>query len=751
MSLYRYDTTIGKESKTVVIYSKEGLDTKVVPSNLASSSDRAGVHFVHVIDRSYSMTHYIKELIDNVKKCVDEMGKNDLLSIIWFSSSDMCEVLIKGAKKGPELHDLLDSIASVKHLTCFSVPLKKVAECVQDLKAMCPNFMVTFFTDGQPVTDEWSTDQEYDRIRSALAEMPEEVIALNSVGYGYYNRELLQEISDSTPLGKTFHSHRISEYHEIFKHNQGRATGLTHRKVEFSCDDINARILYLSDRDSSLFLSNTATVSHWSPDKNFVVFVMNEGSTVTVDDKAYDIALLPDLRVSNFRDHLLYTMAYELYYNGHTRECLDILSENLKDKALIDKHLQAFTNKERQEYTDLLCEASLDSDNRLTGGVSPDDYVPDANAPCILDVFNILAESGDSFYLPGHTNYARTTRKAEDKDNKFVKSDQETKAPMSDFVWAKDRLNLSVRFAINGHVNLDTDEANRVNLPEKIDATIWRNHTFIKDGELHVSSAVFLISKKTLKAIQKITDKVMWSDSKSSYDVVEAIIPFDSIPVTNQGYIERSLDVNTVFDLTVSTLKLEALQKVANYFSTKIKENRAIAKKEENFKNLTLDQIEVLENHGLDKNLWYSPVTLEMKSSGDSDYYEVRHFQFQIKGCASLPSLNAVATKAKKISDGGKAKLNVVEEVMHQYETELRDRYDFDNPTFKVRDLMQEELKTIKTSLLESRNKLSCLKMSRILTGDWWPDLKQDEKGNYTWTKDGLTMVAKVTRKKQYV
>ena len=751
ITIYNHNKDSGSPNNSIFNYLVDG------DQNTASDPDTskmAGIHYIHVLDRSYSMTPHIDDLIDNVEQCVKVMRHNDLLSVIWFAGSDQCETVIKGSKKGPELNNLLNSLRSTVGVTCFSTPLKEIRKCVEDTKIMCPDFMVTFFTDGNPVT-EWSTAEEYDRIEKELMEMPSNVIALNTIGYGYYNRDLLQTMSEASTLGKTFHSQQIKEYYEIFQHNQERTLGLSTEEISFASSNTGDKILYMSDKDSSIFHSNSVTLTKWSQDLNFVIVISDEEGQVDINGTIHETRNLPsDILNYSFNNHFLYTLAYELYYTGHTRESLDILSKNLKDKKLVDEHLKAFTNRERQDFIDLLCKASFKSEYRHQEGQCAVDYVPAADAPCVLDIFEILTSSEGSYYLPQKSTYERTTRKVTDEDNKFTPNDGEIKAPIFDMEWAESRLNLTLKYPIAGVVRLDPKEAERVGLPETVDATIWRSHTFIKDGEPHIQEASFLVTKDTLDKISKIQIPNVTNSSRED-GLIETIINFESLPVTNQNFVERSLDLNTVFDLTRTTLELKAIQKVVNYFSKKIVEARALTEKKDGFQHLSLDQIEVMKDHGINAQMWYTPVSSTMKKTGESDYYEVRKFDFKIKGMTSLPSLGDLEKRIQALASGSsKAKkrdLNFVEELMKKYKAELEDKLDFDNPSFATRDKISQEQKTIKGALQKTRASLSILKMSRVLTGDWWPDLEADDKGNYTWKKDDHTMVAKVTREKQYV
>jgi hypothetical protein len=51
---------------------------------------------------------------------------------------------------------------------------------------------------------------------------------------------------------------------------------------------------------------------------------------------------------------------------------------------------------------------------------------------------------------------------------------------------------------------------------------------------------------------------------------------------------------------------------------------------------------------------------------------------------------------------------------------------------------------------MQHRADVSILKMAKILTGDFFTNLKANDKGEYQYAKDGLTMIAKIARVKEY-
>ena len=177
------------------------------------------MHHIQVLDRSGSMWADIDDLIENVKDTIRFIPDGDYVSIIWFSGADQCNVLIKGAQKNDSLYALLDTLKSTLGVTCFSTPMKEVGNIINDLKPICPNFSVTVFTDGQPVVA-WGTEEEIRRTLEAIDVWKDDVLALNTIGYGnYYDQDFLKQMSAKTTFGQFIHSSLIGDYTDIFSHN----------------------------------------------------------------------------------------------------------------------------------------------------------------------------------------------------------------------------------------------------------------------------------------------------------------------------------------------------------------------------------------------------------------------------------------------------------------------------------------------------------------------------------------------------
>lgn len=87
-NLYKSNVVINGEKLPLIYYNHI--------SKQQDKKEKNQIHHIHILDRSGSMSWSIKELIENVKATIDLVDKNDLISILWFSSPGEYRTLIKG-------------------------------------------------------------------------------------------------------------------------------------------------------------------------------------------------------------------------------------------------------------------------------------------------------------------------------------------------------------------------------------------------------------------------------------------------------------------------------------------------------------------------------------------------------------------------------------------------------------------------------------------------------------------------------
>lgn len=744
----KVDVGKGKPQTLVVINHKdeeETMSTRTVTVNQ--------LHHIHILDRSGSMRSEINNLIDNVQKTFEVIGDDDLISILWFSGPGDYRTLVKGAKKSGNLSKLLDTIRSVLGTTCFSDPLRETNTIIEELVSLCPNISVNLFTDGQPVVP-WTVTEEERRIFEELNKMKANVLAFNTIGYGpYYNRDLLIGMSSISEFGIFCHSRRIEDYLDIFKGNYEKVCEVATEGI-YVGTSTDQDIIYLNRNFTKMELGEL--VLNRSDSRKNQIFIIGPNEfefdyqNETFNSK--DIKTKPtDKTIDNF----LYAYAWNLFYKGNRQQCLDILAKVLYDKYLVDSQMGSFTYDECGAFSDALKRAIFSPKERYVDGKCSSKYIPDNNAPCVMDILSILQQK-ECYYIPLSKNvdkYERITRKTDDNFDLFTATKDEVRAPISDFVYNKEHINLSIRYTIPGKVKINKKEADKVGLPTEIDSFIYRNHTIIKDGMLNMKKIEVLIPSEMLtKELRKFISIIENIDGDGTYE--RCILHLSHLPIINRLYINRASTIDEVFETTKRINYLEAKNKVVKFLLDQtIEEGSATLKKQGGFTDYNAAQIEVLQNHGINKDMSYGGVDKSKPKAEASDSYETRTMEFYISGFSSLPKVSEVLDAIQKKEPIKKKGLVLLKEAYDEVTGDITNVYnaDLSKKNVALRNALQNEQMLTKRELTSHRATLSTLKMAKILTGDWFPGLQDNGKGEYVYTKDDVTMVAKVARTTEYL
>lgn len=716
--------------------------------NLEDQSTAVSVdcmHHIQVLDRSGSMWADIDDLIENVKDTIRFIPDGDYVSIIWFSGADQCNVLIKGAQKNDSLYALLDTLKSTLGVTCFSTPMKEVGNIINDLKPICSNFSVTVFTDGQPVVA-WGTEEEIRRTLEAIDVWKDDVLALNTIGYGnYYDQDFLKQMSAKTIFGQFIHSSMISDYAGIFSHNYEITADLVMTNVEVVSP--GSEVMYLT---SKLATKSDAGLKTRALDKRknqFVVIGPDDSDfSFLVGDDTYSTAGLKEIPSASIAP-IMYAYAYTSYYEGNRKQSLDIIAKVLHDKNLVDEVKNAFTYDEVGIATKALRSAVFSTKYRMITGECSDDYVAADDAPCLMDVLRIILDSENSYYKYA-AEYSRIGKKVVDTFNLFHRNTgEEVLTPANDLVFNKSRLNISIRSIINGTVSLNPKQAAKVGLPSELPSKIYRNQTLVKDGAPNMAEATFKVSEDTVDKLISLfsgwkSDDIM-DISRDEAGDFEVKIHLYNLPIINYSYVGDCTDVQRLLEVVSTQTYLQAAQKSLGFLRDDVYEYRkqhGIFDVSKQFAQYTPEQVQVLIDHGLNDRAEYVGVNNVTEKSGDS--YIVRELEFYMKGYSSLPTRDKYYTKK---SSGGK--LNGPESMMLQAENDFRDlATGLEYASNEYLDKLNASINKVKTQLALIRMDLAAKKIALVLTGEWFTGLEVDKKGNYLYSNGTDTLVIKANR-----
>lgn len=744
MNFYKSKVNIDGLEKTVVAF------TYKEEQKVEQEKEVDQLHHIHILDRSGSMTGLISQLVENVKQTFDMMAEEDLISVIWFSGENQCETLLKGASKrdADKVKKLLDTIKSTIGITCFSRPLQETNKVIDDLAVLCPNFSVTLFTDGEPVTN-WSLQEEENRIFKEIEKMKDKIIALNCIGYGYYyNRDLLMKMSEKSMFGKTIHSSQINEYAEIFSHNYTLLVDMVAERVTVNSKGND--ILYLTDKSMKL-TSNEINLDFLAKKKNqFFIICDNDNGSIFINDVEYFINDINKEIQQSTLTNFLYAYAHELYYKGATDTALQIIATLIRDKFLVDELTKTFTSDERQNYAKFLSRAALNRKPgyRMKTGEAPIGYIPKDDAFCIMDLLKIL-QVGDNYYQPVN-DYNRIGLKTTDEYNMFeANKGYKALASFEDLVFNQKHLNLSIRYIVDGFVKLNPKEAKSVGLDSKIASRIYRNQTIIKDGNLNVPRFNAYLDQETylkLSVMEEMKDAMKFISKEvingKDFDVVEIDLTY--LPVINRMYAKNSDNINHVLNTVYQINELKAKQKVVNYYIKDMVKSSDEIKAQGAFEEFTPEQIRVLEAHGLNNKLDYQGIDNKKAEKSEEDYYISRLLEFTLKGWSSLPKVEDVEAKM----NSGKA-LKDTETVMAALIDELKSN-GLTTATKENKQQLDNIKKNIKDALTVLTIDLNIIRLAKVLTNSWWAGLEVDSKGNYTYEDCGKTLIIKSEKVKVF-
>lgn len=716
---------IGNAMRKVVVINhkhEEEHESKIVNS----------LHHIHIIDRSGSMSGNIDELIENVKETIDFMSSEDFVSVIWFASAGQYKTLIKGARKDDSIKVLLDSIKSTLGCTCFSDPLKEVSEIINELSPICANFNITLFTDGEPVCP-WNVSEEEEKINKAIDLYYDKVMAINTIGYGYYyNKELLTNISQRSEFGQMIHSSQIKEYADIFSHNYERIKDLIVDPVEITAKD--TQILYIGTNNSKL-INNNIKFNMLEKKKNQFVIIAN-------DDKDFDFEYQGEVYNSidgekisiSTINNILYAYAYQSYYIGYRDLCLDIICKNLNDKALVDMHMESFTKSEVANYLKELKRAVFKPKYRLKDGECGENYLPAEDATCVFDLLKYLSNN-DAKYVYS-SNYNRISRKSSDEFNLFTYDDKLHCTDMSELILNDKELNVSLRSKLTGKVKLNPRATSKVGLPSEVNSYVFRNQTIIKDGNLNVEHIKILLSNDKFEDFKQKFENVTIQLVEKTDSYIMFIIDLTTLPIINKKYAKLNTEAAYILD------KL----KVLNIESLKLKVIEQYLKELNKTDTYTQEQLEILNNHGLDINLCYNGVKNVLTEKNEDDFYIARQMDFSIKGLSSLPSVNAV----KKKIDGEK-KLNEYDEVIKYELIKIEDELNSINDVNdKIKYLLTAK-KYLKDKITNIKLDICIGKMATVLTGGWIKNVVMEDNDKYSYTDGEKTLIITAKKVKKYI
>lgn len=596
---------------------------------------RQPVNHIFIFDRSGSMWSTLSGVIQDLVRQAEALPDGDTVSIGWFSSEREQGWICKGlsvTENRSKFEALLRRYDHTLSTTCFSNILADTASVIEDLKPISDAFSFVFFTDGHPVVSNVTTEKL--KVKAALTALAEKLGAAMFVGYSdSYNKEMLADMA-KTAGGILVHADNLKQFAQHFQFFQQQAVNATPRQgVKLDFQPLHG----------FAFTAEQGKIEMFSTEDN-LVYASGEHLYALSDlPRGTDFLTTADFGqgVDHFGIH--YAAARCLVQTGKLDEAIQVLAKT-GDCSAIDEVTQAFTNTECGKAEDHLRVAAFNIGARWPDGRRDYDYVPAADAFCLLDLFDILTADKEAVFLPYHESfeYKRRSRKTKAKEGypKF-EADKSAECSIGDFTWHSSRLNLSLLARLPGVVDLG-EEAEKYNFARNYKTHIWRNYTLIGDGVPNVSKLPVKLSEATY---QFLTGKV---DLGAAEDIWREGIVYDldltSIPVINQKTASAYLNTDTLCRKIFEEQEIKAALKVYKCYLDALKQAKV-----EKGSLLSTAQEEFLKSKGITANGFAPPTEAEEAT----DVLVVKELSIAIKGLKALPKVadvEAAMEKGKKMT-----------------------------------------------------------------------------------------------------
>jgi hypothetical protein len=612
--------------------------------------------FYFLVDVSGSMYYDLPHLREHLKnKLADALKPNDTLTVIYYSTNGkfgyvLNRYSIKDIDSIEKSKKLIDRWLQPMGLTGFLDPINLTIENINENKSDNAKYFV-FMSDG------YENQNNTGKIIKALEELKDLVDESVIVEYGNYaNHDLLSQMAD-TLTGQFIYSEQFEDFNlevdRIFENI------ISSKKFQYNLPS-DTLLAYLTDTSGNITLisGNEATFSE--------VQTLNIISEVSYNDSK-------KLKYSD--DGRLYQVLYASTLDNNA-DIMFAIMDTVKDAGVMQKYEAAIGKQRYNQFLEYLRLCSTDETTRKMNT-----FTSKNNTQSILELFDILGQDDNNYFVVKDLNYnrigAKTVSKAttltnEDKEllqnassldevnqvmtskvNLKFESEDYAKGKFSDLVMNASRANVSIRTTVSGFVDLNNHpefkQFNKV-LPHIFSTYRFRNYTFIKDGIVNIPQFKALISKDTY---QKLVDNEYFN-YVTEQDDGYYLIDISELPVVNRKAL-TGVTANNMVNLFTEREQYKAKIKVLTSLMKEIQPRES-----KKFKEMYGEEAASwLKTLGITDYSGFNPPSVKVKSE-DGDFYYAPSIELKYKGAASIPSLNSVLKKAQ----AGKS-LNVYETVMN--------------------------------------------------------------------------------------
>lgn len=607
------------------------------------------VNHIFAVDVSGSMYDVLPKMRNHIKSRLALLVKpQDTVSIIYFSSKNEYGVVFEGQvindlKDLSNLHQAVDKFLQTLSLTGFVEPLQEAIDISNRLKNNGNINSFIFMTDGYD--NQWSKNE----IIKKSALLPDYFDSISFIEYGWYcNRALLAEMAQVSG-GSHIFSEDYQQYEpaiERLLQNKTVKRKPVEIKESFAC--------YLDNNEIILTDAKNGVVN--IPEDIDTLFTMPS-------DDNYKQS------ITSMDDETKYVNLYVAVHKMKTDLSWALL-KSLGDVKLIKLFSNCFSKQEYTTFKEAVKDCVFNPAQRFVEGIDHN-MVPKEDAYTVLDALKDLM-NGENFLLTNHEKFsynrigASIVQKNEG-DEQVIKLKEslaqltdvqeikkiaaeianisswspffkeivsEAGEPIRNLVFNENRPNVSIKVIKNGYVEIPSEKATELKIPNQINTHVFRTYTIIKDGILNMKVLPVHLDEVTFNRLKE--EKVV----DGSYDKENVyLLDLSKLPLINRNMV-KSISAEEFFTSNLELEQLKAKQKVFKQYLQQVS-----PQKQEQLSGLYGEQAALwLESIGI-KDYGFSP-KISFEKSGD--FYYSKELNVKIAGLSALPSVKAVQDKVAK-------------------------------------------------------------------------------------------------------
>lgn len=534
-------------------------------------------HHIFLLDMSSTRAGYLQQVQQQIMMFLGLLSETDFCTVLVLSAKDMCEPLCWHSRVDSKTKlQVLEKVMnlSVSEGMGLTKPLA-LTNILLDTVPVNEDRMVSVFTDsGCGYTVDVN---EVAEAKVLVQKIAKKILAFNTICFDVES-DYLKGLAQLSIAGTYICVHKKTDVAAIpivYYYN--------------SLKDLVNKPLYL-DFSGEIGIYQDGTYQKTSQRKIAVSYDMLISGVTYVLDGASSIALNGGTLDSTDFDTLAPTEINSI------KEVLYPIRAELTSSNIPTVDIQP-----------IQIETTLETKFKATeGSTLPTDTLS------VISLLDYLCTQ--SCYIDANTfnRYVSNQTVSDDSvtESKFIKKSCSLIQPFNKYAINSKGSNVNISFSYLGKVVLDKESSDSVGLTKilhgyEINCTSTKYYSIVKHGQTYISNLILHVPDATVKELYALSQKtnrplVVASELSNAVDGYKCItLNMENLPIL--AVTDVAMDTNCIYESYFNLMSLKAKRKVLNHYMGQLQSKYKGA-----FEELTMAQIQVLEQHGLNHNLEYS-------------------------------------------------------------------------------------------------------------------------------------------------